>query len=99
MGKWYAYDGSDTAVRQEQGGGMMTPYERMVKCMRAQNNTPKGGCYAEALSEKEIRIADTRLDDDFFKVAEHVGKIKSGDILVCCAICDDEYVVMGKVVE
>lgn len=78
----------------------MTPYEKIVKRMRIEGmrNNEKGMQYAEAVSSSVIKVGDTRMDKDFFTVAEHVGKIKKGDILICCKMEEDMYVVLGKVV-
>ena len=77
----------------------MTPYEKIIKRMRteASHNNKKGMQYAEALSDEEIKVGDARLDKDFYTVAKHVGKISKGDILVCCLMEEDLYVVLGKV--
>lgn len=78
----------------------MTPYEKIVKRMRIEgmHNNEKGLQYAEAVSSKVIKVGDTRMDADFFTVAEHVGAIAKGDILICCKMEEDMYVVLGKVV-
>lgn len=78
----------------------MTPYERMIKCMRRQGayENKKGLQYAEAVSAGQIRVGDAILDKDFFSVAAHVGDITKGDILICCQMEEDMYIVLGKVV-
>lgn len=77
----------------------MTPYEKIVKRMRIEgkHNNEKGLQYAEAVSSSAIKVGDTRMDSDFFTVAKHVGTIDKGDILVCCKMEEDLYVVLGKV--
>lgn len=78
----------------------MTPYERIIKCMRKEGayKNKKGLQYAEAVSDSQIRVGDTILDKDFFEVAAHVGGISKSDILICCQMEEDMYIVLGKVV-
>ena len=53
--------------------------------------------YGSAISEEEIEIGDLKLDSDFFLKCEHVGKLKSGDTLICSRLDEDTYIILGKV--
>ena len=79
---------------------MTTAYEKIISRMRMEvsHGNKKGLQYAEALSTSEIRVGDTRMSKDFFEVCQHVGGISKGDILICCLMDEDTYVILGKVV-
>lgn len=78
----------------------MTGYEKIIKRMRQEGsrNNSKGLRYGEAISKEKIQIDDLILDSDFFLKCEHVGDLKSGDVLACCKIDDDTFIILGKVV-
>ena len=77
----------------------MTPYEKIIKRMRKEgsHNDGTGLVYGYAISEEEIEIGDLKLDSDFFLKCEHVGKLKSGDTLICSRLDEDTYIILGKV--